>query len=448
MKNLLSINDYLTEKRVTVKRRYTESYPAKMASTSAKVRNALFDAMADGHLTEDELKKILTELNANKRWLGRNQSLFNISEDQDGVKTYSLSPYGQRIRTATKTLNEGLNVPYKEQGKKPVNIFVGRFQPFTLGHVKVFEQMYKKNGYPVVVFLVRSGKSDPEKNPFSEDLQQAMFADMTKQYPFLEAAFVVPNGGIDTLFSTVRPAYEPMMWGYGSDRKNAYDGMINKPEYREQLGVNPAFTGFEIKRTDDDISASRVRNAITIDDEATFKKMTPKSIHNFYKTLQDTLTPIQEKNKNYDMKNLKTLNEFVLNEKDEKTEAPTTPKIDTSGGTFKEIKVDGTPYNAVLSTFDAIGSKQKAMGKTEVGLISIPGEEEVYELLLKDDKNESVNEDYIEVMDPIRMANALGELQQIWQQWKTGPMTEPSDIKPAQKELKGWIDRWFKDNIK
>ena len=148
------------------------------------------------------------------------------------------------------------------------------------------------------------------------------------------------------------------------------------------------------------------------------------------------------------MKNLKTLNEFVLNEKDEKTEAPTTPKIDTSGGTFKEIKVDGTPYNAVLSTFDAIGSKQKAMGKTDVGLISIPGEEEVYELLLKDDKNESVNEDYIEVMDSIRMANALGELQQIWQQWKTGPMTEPSDIKPAQKELKGWIDRWFKDNIK
>jgi len=24
----------------------------------------------------------------------------------------------------------------------------------------------------------------------------------------------------------------------------------------------------------------------------------------------------------------------------------------------------------------------------------------------------------------------------------------PSDIRPAQKELKGWIDRWFKQNIK
>jgi hypothetical protein len=446
MKNLLSINDYLTEKRVTVKRRYTESYPAKMASTSAKVRNALFDAMADGHLTEDELKKVLSELNANKRWLGRNQSLFNISEDQDGVRTYSLSPYGQRIRTATKTLNEGLNVPHKEQGKKPVNIFVGRFQPFTLGHVKVFEQMYKKNGHPVVVYLVRGGKPDPEKRPFDEDLQQAMFSEMAKQYPFLEAAFVVPNGAIDTLFSTARPAYEPIMWGYGTDRKKAYDAMINKPEYREELGVDPSFTGFEIFRTDDDVSASKVRNAIAIDDEATYKRMTPKSIHKFYKTLQNILEPIKE---NTNMKNLKTINEFLVEKDEEKPEVKVEPSVDTSGGTFKEMEIEGNTYNAVLSTYDAIGSKQKAMGKTTVGLVSIPGEEEVYELLPQDSTTESViNEDYIEVMNLPELANALGKVAVLWKEWKNGPMTEPEDIRPAQKELKGYVDRWFKDNIK
>jgi len=308
MKNLLNITDYLTEKRVPVKRRYTENYPAKFASTSAKVRNALFDAIADGVLTEDELKKILAEVKANKRWLSRNKSMFNISEDQCGVKLYSLSPFGQRIRTATRSINEALNVQFKEKGLNPVNIFVGRFQPFTLGHVKVFEQMYKKNGYPVIVFLVRGGKPDLEKKPFDEDLQQAMFTEMAKQYPFLETAFVVPNAAIDTLFNTLRPTYEPMLWGYGTDRKKAYDGMINKKEYRDDLGVDPGFTGFEIKRTDDDVSASKVRNAIKIDDESTFKKMTPKSIHKFYKTLQDTIQPIKE---NKTMKNLKNINEFV-----------------------------------------------------------------------------------------------------------------------------------------
>lgn len=431
MKNLLNINDYLTEKRITVKRRYTENYPAKLASTSAKVRNALFDAMADGHLTEEEILKVLSDINANKRWLGRNLSLFNISEDQGGIKTYSLSPYGQRIRNATRTLNEALNVPYKERGKKPVNIFVGRFQPFTLGHVKVFEQMYKKNGYPVVVYLVRGGKPDPEKRPFDEDLQQAMFSEMTKQYPFLEAAFVVPNGAIDTLFATARPAYEPMMWGYGTDRKKAYDAMINKPEYREELGVDPEFTGFEIFRTDDDVSASKVRNALMIDDEATFKRMTPKSIHKFYKTLQDTLQPIKE---NHNMKNLQSLNEFInesLNESHFKVGDNVT--CIKSGMTGKVISLDKPDGEEDEKYYEVERTDGKVMKYAPNELRLTEG---------------TVNEEYIEVMNLPELSNALGKIAELWKEWKNGPMTEPSDIKPAQKELKGWIDRWFKDNIK
>ena len=461
MKNLHKLDNFITEKKVAVKRRYTEKYPAKNVSTSAKVRNAVLTAIADGHLTEEEVSNILSEISAHKRWLNRNLGLFNISEDENGIKRYSLSPYGQRVRKATlnesEELNEALKVPHTKPGLKKVNMFVGRFQPFTLGHVKVFEQMYKENGLPTVVFLVRGGKADPEKRPFDENLQQAMFAKMAKQYPFLETAIVVPNGAIDTLFAAARPTYEPVLWGYGTDRKKAYDSMINKDSYREQLGVDPDFTGYEIFRTDDNISASKVRNALKIDDEKGFKKMTPKSIHSFYKTLQDILQPIKE---NQNMKNLKPLNEFVLNEKDEekkggeeaKADEPKAdePKVDTSGGTLKSMKVDGTDYNAVLSTFDAIGAKQKAMGKDVVGIISLPGEEEVYELLSKEAApNESViNEEYIEVMDPIRLANAMGEIQQAWEMWKTGPATEPQHIKPAQKELKGWLDRWFKQNIK
>ena len=63
--------------------------------------------------------------------------------------------------------------------------------------------------------------------------------------------------------------------------------------------------------------------------------------------------------------------------------------------------------------------------------------------------NESeINEEYIESMDSIEIANALGKVKTLWDAWKGGPMTEPSDVKPAQKELKGWMDRWFKQNIK
>ena len=106
------------------------------------------------------------------------------------------------------------------------------------------------------------------------------------------------------LYSTARPAYEPMMWGYGTDRKKAYNGMIDKQDYRDQLGVHPDFKGFEIKRGDENISASKVRNALKIDDEKTFKQMTPKSIHSFYKPLQTIMQPIKENN---NMKNLKSI---------------------------------------------------------------------------------------------------------------------------------------------
>ena len=168
----------------------------------------------------------------------------------------------------------------------------------------------------------------------------------------------------------------------------------------------------------------------------------------------------------------KSINE-ADKEKEEKKEKepvklPKEEPVDASKGQYKEMNINGQDYMAVLSTLTAIGSKQEAMGQKKVGIISIPGEEEVYELVPKgkgkgkgeeekedkgkDDKesneSETVNEEYVEVMNLPELANAMGKIADLWKLWKNGPMTEPSDIKPAQKELKTWLDRWFKDNIK
>jgi len=61
-------------------------------------------------------------------------------------------------------------------------------------------------------------------------------------------------------------------------------------------------------------------------------------------------------------------------------------------------------------------------------------------------KEEKLNEEYIELMP--KVANALGEIKKSWLDWKHGPATETQHIRPAQKELKGWIDRWFRNEIK
>lgn len=187
-----------------------------------------------------------------------------------------------------------LNILHTEPGTIPVNIFVGRFQPFTLGHVKVFEELHEQNGLPIVVFIVRGSKPDKEKRPFDEDIQLAMFASLKKEFPFLEAAIVIPNASIDTIFNSVRLTYEPTLWGYGTDRKTAYDAMINNTSYREMINVNPEFSGYEIDRDDEDISASQVRDSLRIDDEETFKTLTPESIHDYYKPLQTLLIPLKE----------------------------------------------------------------------------------------------------------------------------------------------------------
>lgn len=303
MKNIESFLNFINEKKITIKRKYTERYPEKRVSTAARVRNAILDAIGDGVITDEEMENILSEIQAHKRWKSQNSSLFKRIR-QDGISKICLSKKGQKIRKATRPIdtieysddpiiNEGLEITHKERGKIPVNIFVGRYQPFTLGHVKVFEKMYKENGLPIVVFIVRAKKHNIEKTPFNQDLQQSMFASMSKQFKFLKASYIIPTAGIDKIFNQLRPSYEPVLWGFGTDRKS-YNYQIENKNYREQLNTRTDFKGFEIKRDDSNISASKVRVAIKNDNYSVFKKMTPKSIHKYYQQLQTELEMLPE----------------------------------------------------------------------------------------------------------------------------------------------------------
>ena len=51
-------------------------------------------------------------------------------------------------------------------------------------------------------------------------------------------------------------------------------------------------------------------------------------------------------------------------------------------------------------------------------------------------------------MNIFAIENALGEIEQLWKEWKSGPLTEPSDIRPARKQLKALVTNWIKNNIK
>jgi len=199
----------------------------------------------------------------------------------------------QNLQTQVSPITEALTVKYAEQGKKPVNMFVGRFQPFTLGHAKVIETISKQNGFPVVIFLVKAKakkKEDAFKRPYDEDLQIEMLNKLKSKYPIKDVYVIEGSAGIDKMFNAMRgDGYEPVLWGTGTDRMKNYGFQVNNQQYREDLGVRADFGLFEIPRTGKNISATQVREAMLADDETLFKKLTPKEIHSMYGDLKDKL---------------------------------------------------------------------------------------------------------------------------------------------------------------
>jgi len=88
------------------------------------------------------------------------------------------------------------------------------------------------------------------------------------------------------------------------------------------------------------------------------------------------------------MNQVKTFENFINEEDGKETKGEKEPKyieptIDKDTERLREFTVNGKNYEGVLSTFKAIAEKQKAMGEKEVGVISLPGEENAYEIFLK-----------------------------------------------------------------
>ena len=55
------LNESLNERRIQIKRKYTENHPALTAGKTARVRNKILEYISDGKLTQDEFNKILSE---------------------------------------------------------------------------------------------------------------------------------------------------------------------------------------------------------------------------------------------------------------------------------------------------------------------------------------------------------------------------------------------------
>ena len=141
----------IEERNITIKRKYTENYPALKVGKAAKIRNKVLEAVKDGKITKEEFESILKEMTTDStRWIRRNTKYLNVSED--GI---TLSKTGKRILnelTPSLDINEKAS-PFKVANAMAEEIF-GEFGIATLAYdeldrvidVKRADKLAKKYG--------------------------------------------------------------------------------------------------------------------------------------------------------------------------------------------------------------------------------------------------------------------------------------------------------------
>lgn len=175
--------------------------------------------------------------------------------------------------------------------KIPTNIIIGRFQPLTDGHMKCMEEAWKKLKIGTVICIVDTPENKVDaRHPFSTNILIPIYNDLKSVYNYINDIVVVKNADIVKIGEMLNDKYEIKSWTCGTDRIDSYTKMSNT--YKEQAGLSDDFQMIEVKRGDDDISATRVRKALIDGDIKTFNMLTP------YNTLRSY---IKEPNKVYNV---------------------------------------------------------------------------------------------------------------------------------------------------
>lgn len=175
--------------------------------------------------------------------------------------------------------------------KTPVNIILGRFQPLTDGHMKCINEASRLLHIPTVICLINTPEESIDKrHPFSTPILLPIYNELKNTYKDITDIVVVKNADIVKVGELLNDKYEIKSWACGTDRIKSYTKMTT--DYAKQAGLAPDFQMIEVKRGDDDISATKVRKALLDGDIKTFDKLTP------YNTLKSFL---KEPNKVYNI---------------------------------------------------------------------------------------------------------------------------------------------------
>jgi cytidyltransferase-like protein len=168
-----------------------------------------------------------------------------------------------------------------EESVENYGVMFGRFQPLTNGHLKGIEFM-SKHVDKGCIYIVKGKKTslDKDKNPFDEDIQIEM---IKKVLPKNLEVKIAPSAFYPDIINQLD--YDNFKILAGSDRVQAYKKMLSYVSEEKEAEV------IEIPReglaSGEDVSATKVRQALKDNDEESFKKMTPPEIHKLFDELKE-----------------------------------------------------------------------------------------------------------------------------------------------------------------
>ena len=208
---------------------------------------------------------------------------------------------------------------------KQVKVILGRFQPFTLGHLSIatldklngpdVEQKNKLREQPdlkeiskqkTIIFVVSTPKEKTDsRHPFEDNLMKKEFDIIKKNYKEIEDVLYVKSADICAWGEMLKQkGYQASVWITGSDEFAFYKGMALKvPEYEEHNRDNRDFKDAcaksfyveEVKRSEssdnfiETISGTKVREALKNNDKETFSKMMPKGVDSLFDDFKEAV---------------------------------------------------------------------------------------------------------------------------------------------------------------
>jgi len=186
----------------------------------------------------------------------------------------------------TKEIKNVAPLEEEEEAKsdlKPINIIVGRFQPFHKGHLQMAKELKEQNDLPSIAVVVYPGHNKSGKSPFNEDVIKTYMEAVVREYPDVLSGFLIVNRGLlGIIAGEVRKlGYRIELIGAGDDRADDYNKQV---DYLVKAGKEfPTTTKvFKTKRV---ASASEVRDKLREEDFTSFKKLVPSCVAALYATL-------------------------------------------------------------------------------------------------------------------------------------------------------------------